>query len=129
MNKCRSPRVVVPHPDRIRRISETCFGWLDARLRSNGWLDLLSPEAVAVYAFLCLVADRTGTSWYRKDRLGLELGLHEDALHQALARLYQLDLVAYRPFNRHASDGFHQVLSLPEGRAPEPEDLFGGPDE
>jgi L-ascorbate metabolism protein UlaG (beta-lactamase superfamily) len=30
-----------------------------------------------------------------------------------LGELYDLDLVAYKPFSRYASDGFHQVLSLP----------------
>ena len=122
----RSLRVVIPRPDRIRRIGSAGFGWLDARLRTHGWLKLLSPQALSTYAFLCLVADRSGTSWYRRDRIQNELGLHEDQLHTALDRLLDLELIAYRPFGRHASDGFRQVLSLPEGAAPSIEELILG---
>jgi hypothetical protein len=122
----RNPRVLVPRPDRVRCIARTGFGWIDARLRSQGWLELLSPSALAVYVFLCLVADRSGTSWYRRDRIGHELGIQEGELRLALDRLYQLDLVAYRPFHRHASDGFHQVLALSEGGPPVPEELIFG---
>ncbi len=42
-----------------------------------------------------------------------------EAVRRALSWLGELDLVAYRPFSRHASEGFRQVLSLPEdGPAP-----------
>ena len=112
----RSARVVVPRPDRVRRIGPSGFGWLDAHLRKQGWLELLTPEDLAAYSFLCLVANPQGVSWYRRDRIRQALGIGEDALRHTLKRLYALDLVAYRPFGRHASDGFHQVLSLsPEG--------------
>jgi len=123
------PRVVIPRPDRVRRIGRSGFGWIDARLRSHGWLELLSPEAFAVYAFLCLVADRDGVSWYRRDRICHELGLAAADLQAALGRLRKLDLAAYRPFGRHASDGFHQVLGLPADRAPAVEEVFFGPGE
>ena len=46
--------------------------------------------------------------------------IHEHHLHQALHNLYDLDLVAYKPFSRYASDGFHQVLSLPQDGPPNP---------
>ena len=36
-----------------------------------------------------------------------------------LGRLRSLGSIAYRPFSRHASDGFHQVLSLPPDGSPE----------
>ena len=123
------PRIVVPRPQRLRTLSNIPFGWLDARLHSRHWIDLLSPEALAVYTFLCLAADRQGVSYYRRDRIGVTLGLHEDALRRAFDRLYQLDLVAYQPFHQHASDGFHQVLSLPEGSPPAFEELLRGPDD
>lgn len=115
----RSARVVVPRPDRVRRMGPSGFGWLDARLHKQGWLGLLTPDDVATYSFLCLVANQQGISWYRRDRIQQALGIHEDALWHALKRLYALDLVAYRPFGRHASDGFHQVLSLPTEGPPE----------
>lgn len=123
------PRIVVPRPQRLRSLSSIPFGWLDARLHSRHWIDLLSPEALAVYTFLCLAADRQGVSYYRRDRIGLTLGVREDALRSAFDRLYQLDLVAYQPFHKHASDGFHQVLSLPEESPPAFEDLLRGPND
>ena len=73
---------------------------------------------ISVYAFLCLAADRRGVSFYRRDRIARELGLDDSELSAALARLRELDLVAYQPFRRGAADGFHQVLSLPTGGPP-----------
>lgn len=114
-----SPRVVVPRPEQVRRPGPGGYGWLDARLHKQGWLALLTPEDIAAYTFLCLVANRQGVSWYRRDRIRQALGIGEEAVWLALRRLYALDLVAYRPFSRHASDGFHQVLSLPPQGPPE----------
>ena len=113
-------RVVVPRPERARNLGDAHgFGWLDARLHRQGWLELLGADGVAVYAFLCLVADRQGVSWYRRDRIRQALAIGEDSVWLALRRLAALDLIAYRPFSRHASDGFHQVLSLPPEGPPE----------
>jgi len=97
----------------------TPFGWMDARVLREGWIRLLAPEVIAVYAFLCVVANHDGVSYYRRDRIGDALGLSDAAVHAALQRLIALDLVAYRPFHAHAVDGFHQVLSLPAGGPPE----------
>jgi hypothetical protein len=121
----RAPRVIVPRPERVRRPGPSGFGWLDARLHKQGWLERLAPEEIAVYAFLCLVADKQGVSWYRRDRIRQALGLGEDVLWRSLERLCSLDLVAYRPFGEHASDGFHQVLSLPPEGPPEVFPLLG----
>lgn len=96
----------------------TPFGWMDARVLREGWIRLLAPEAISVYTFLCVVANHDGVSYYRRDRIGDELGLSDAAVHAALERLKALDLVAYRPFHAHAVDGFHQVLSLPAGGPP-----------
>jgi len=110
----RVVRVVVPRPDRVRSLGRaTGFGWLDARLVRGGWLAVMSPEELAVYAFLCLVADHQGVSWYRRDRIREVLCLDERAVWHALDRLEQLGLVAYQPFHRNASEGFRQVLDLP----------------
>lgn len=103
---------IVPIPERTRRIAGTPFGWIDARVLRDGWFRLLTPEAISVYTFLCVAANREGVSYYRRDRIGHELGLSEAEVHAALARLVALDLAAYRPFHQHAADGFHQVLSL-----------------
>jgi len=80
---------------------------------------VLSTEALATYLFLCLAADRQGVSFYRRDRISRELGLSDSELFSALGRLEKLELVAYEPFGPHASDGFHQVLSLSPGGPPE----------
>lgn len=104
---------VVPCPERIRRIGKSGFGWLDARLFRDGWFRVMSAQEVALYTFLCLVADRRGMSWYRRERLGKLLGLEESEVGQVLNRLCDLDLVAFRPFYARATDGFYQVLSLP----------------
>lgn len=104
-------------PDRVRTPDEG-FGWIAAGLQRRGWLRVLAHPATAVYAFLCLVADRRGVSFYRRGRIGQELGLDDRDVHLALARLEQLDLVAYRPFRPGAADGFRQVLSLPDGAPP-----------
>jgi hypothetical protein len=103
----------------VRRIDQAPFGWLDARLQHQKWLEVMSAQDLSVYVFLCLAADRQGVSWWRRDRIGRALGLDEQALHQALRRLYALDLVAFQPFSANAADGFHQVLSLPPAGPPE----------
>jgi hypothetical protein len=110
--------VIVPCPDRIRCIGKSGFGWLDGGLHREGWLEVLTTEEVAIYAFLCLVADRQGVSWYRRRRIGDALGIPEAEVRAALKRLCELDLLAYAPFRRGAADGFHQVLSLPAGGPP-----------
>jgi len=109
----RSPRVIVPRPERVRHLGPSGFGWLDARLHQEGWLGVLAPEEISTYAFLCLVADKQGVSWYRRDRMLQAMAVREDLLWHSLDRLYSLDLVAYRPFGEHASEGFRQVMSIP----------------
>jgi hypothetical protein len=123
MNRRRrnSAQVVVPNPERVRALGGAAgFGWLDARLWRDGWLEVLSAEDLAVYVFLCLVADRQGVSWYRRDRIRASLGLGEQAVWQALLRLEALGLVAYRPFHAQASEGFRQVLAVPPQGPPSP---------
>jgi hypothetical protein len=73
----------------------------------------MQPSDIAVYLFLCLVANQQGISWYRRDRICEELNLSEDEVRRALTRLVDFDLVAYAPFGRFDSEGFRQVLSLP----------------
>lgn len=97
----------------MRRFASSGFGWVDARLLKDGWLTVLRPEEVAVYLFLCLVANPQGVSWYRRDRIREALNLGEEETRRALARLCELDLLAYLPFGRYDSEGFRQVLSLP----------------
>ena len=111
--KRRSYRVVIPRPERLRQLRSTAFGWIDARLWRDGWLIAMQPSDIAVYLFLCLVANHQGVSWYRRDRIGEALNLSEAETRRSLRRLIELDLIAYTPFSRHDSEGFRQVLSLP----------------
>lgn len=115
MSTSEKRREVVVERDRVRRQEGTAFGWIDARLKSEGWLGVLGPEAVSVYTFLCLAANREGVSWYTRARIGGELGLPDGDVWEALARLETLDLVAYRPFSTYAVDGWRQVLTVPPG--------------
>ncbi len=108
-------RVIVPKPDRVRTLQGVCFGWIDARLLRDGWLGRLSPEAIAIYVFLVLVADRNGVSFYRRDLIGRALSLGEDQVREGLFRLETLGLVAYCPFGPHQPEGFRQVMALPAG--------------
>lgn len=111
---------VIPRPDQVRSMRGTPFAWLDARLLRGGWLRALSLEELAAYVFLCLAADRHGVSWYRRARIGQELGLDDQQVHRALSRLRQVGLVAYAPFHPGAADGRHQVLPLPATPPPRP---------
>ncbi|RLB70118.1 MAG: hypothetical protein DRH04_04125 [Deltaproteobacteria bacterium] len=108
----------VPRPRRIRSLQGISFGWIDADLFRRGWLPLLSPEDLALYTFLCLVADRKGVSFYRRCRIAKEIGLDEVDLSLRIRRLCDLDLLGYLPFHPGAPDGFLQVLSLPGGGPP-----------
>lgn len=107
---------LVPEPGRIRRI-ERSFAWLDHRLLRDGHLERMSVVDLAVYVFLILVADRTGTSWYRKDVVCRKLGIDWDDFEHAKARLLERGLIAFRPFRQGEVDGFYQVLPLPVGGA------------
>ena len=111
---------IVPSPQRIRTIPPKGFGWLDAGLLRERWFPLMSTEAIAIYVFLCIVANPRGVSWYRRDKIFELMGIHEDEGRKALRRLQDLDLVAYRPFSKHSSEGYWQVLSLPHRPPPEP---------
>ena len=111
----RYTREVLLDRERVRQLRGTAFGWIDARIKSDGWLGALGPEAVAVYLFLCLAANHEGVSWYTRARIGGELGLPDGDVLDALDRLDALDLVVYRPFSPHAVDGWRQVLPVPPG--------------
>lgn len=112
--------VIVPRPERVRSPEGISWAWIDTRIKQDGWLSVLSRDALAVYLFLCLAADRSGVSFYRRERIGRELGLGDQELWRALKRLYELELVAYTPFGSHSPDGFHQVLALLDGGPPAP---------
>ena len=105
------PRPAPPRPGLVRRPTGP-FGWLDARLLSEGSLERVGPEGAAVLVLLALAADGQGSSYYGRGRMALALGLSRGALDVALARLLELGLVAHRPWRAGSADGVWQLLPL-----------------
>ncbi len=109
-------RPLPPHPELIRRPPRS-FGWLDARLLHEEWLGLLGPERIAALTLLALAADRTGSSFYRRETMALALSLQRRDLDEALDRLLDLGLVAHRPWEKEHIDGVWQILPVPVRRS------------
>jgi hypothetical protein len=107
-----SERPKPPYPEQVRRPTRA-FGWLDARFLRDEWLGRLGPERIAVLTLLALAADRTGSSFYRRETLALALSMPRTDLDEALRRLVQLRLVAHRPWMPGHIDGVWQLLPLP----------------
>ena len=103
---------VVPSPDRLRSIRAGTFRWIDHRFARDGHIQKLSLEDIAVYVVLVLAADRFGVSHWRHDVMGKHPGLDASDVRRAAARLIDFDLVAFKPYNSHSSDGFFRVLAL-----------------
>jgi hypothetical protein len=104
---------VVPRPDLVRRVPKG-FGWIDHRLRRDGFLAQLTLEDLALYVFLVLAAGPDGVSWYRKEKISDALGLSWAQFDQARQRLLERGLIAFAPFGPNDTNGFYQVLPLPE---------------
>lgn len=113
------PRPTPPRPDLVRRPTGA-FGWLDARLLTESWLERIGSEGAAALVLLALAADGCGSSFYGRNRMGLALGLSREAVDRALARLLELGLVAHRPWRAGSKDGVWQLLPLapPAAEAP-----------
>jgi len=95
---------IVPCPQRLRHVPRQ-FSWIDHRLVREGHIRGRSPEALALYLFLCTVADQKGLSYYSAERIGGLLGLGAAGVAGARAELAGAGLIAYRR-------PFYQVLSL-----------------
>lgn len=102
----------LPYPTLERRPSAS-FGWLDARLLHERWLELLGPDAIAAQSLLAIAADRHGASFYRRETMAQRLGMRREALDWSLDRLTELGLVAHRPWQPGLIDGVWQLLPLP----------------
>jgi hypothetical protein len=102
-----------PRPDLVRR-PDGPFGWLPARFLHDGWLARCGPEGSAVLLLLALAADRTGSSFYGRDRMAVALSLDRQALDRGLARLLQLGLVEQRPWRPGHPDGVWQLTPPPQ---------------
>jgi hypothetical protein len=111
-------QILIPRPDRLRRISGS-FGWVDHRLLRDGHLARLGPVEAALYLFLVLAADRQGISYYRLESIGQRLGrLSWHDVRQARERLVARGLIAFAPHSEHDPNGVYQVLPL-DGLAPQ----------
>ncbi len=89
------------------------FGWLPFRLLTDGHWARLSPAAQQLYAFLALVADPRGVSFYGEARLTALLHRTPAELRAAQRELCAADLLAI-------GQGLYQLLALqPAPRAPE----------
>ncbi len=53
------PPPAPPRPDLVRK-PQAPFGWLEAHLLHDHWLQRLKPDATAVLLLLALAADRKG---------------------------------------------------------------------
>lgn len=99
-------------PGRLRHVPHQ-FSWIDQRLVRDRHIQGRSPEALALYLFLCIVADAQGASYYSDATAGKLLSLSSARLREARAELLAAGLIAY-------GAPFYQVLSLEPKPAPSP---------
>lgn len=89
---------------RLRQVPRQ-FSWIDQRLVRDRHIQGRSASALALYLFLCTVADAQGVSYYADASVIGMLGWDADVLRRARRELIEVGLIAYgRPF--------YQVLSL-----------------
>lgn len=103
-------------PQRLRHVPHQ-FSWIDQRLVRDRHIRGRTPRALALYLFLCTVADARGMSYYSDTTAAGLLGFDAGELRAARRELLHAQLIAY-------SSPYYQVLSLdPEKmavREPEP---------
>jgi len=127
------PSPTPPFPSLERRPSGA-FGWLDARLLHDRWLEDLGADATAVLVLLALAADRRGASFYSRERMARLLSLDLYRTDKALDRLIEVKLVAHKPWREGTRDGVWQLLPVPRleihrtGRMTSLADLIDGAD-
>jgi hypothetical protein len=91
-------------PERLRHVPRQ-FSWIDQRLVRDRHIQGRSPQALALYLFLCTVADAQGASYYSDSAVGKILAFSSSQLREARAELVAAGLIAYR-------SPFYQVLGL-----------------
>ena len=94
----------LPCPARLRLVPRQ-FSWIDQRLVRDRHIQGRSSHALALYLFLCTVADAQGLSYYSDTRLGELLGLSGADLRAARSELRGAGLIAWQ-------SPIYQVLSL-----------------
>jgi hypothetical protein len=95
-------------PERVRLVPRQ-FSWVDHRLVRDRYICARSPRSLALYLFLCTVADAQGMSYYSDASLSGLLSFKLDDLPLARAELVAAGLIAFRK-------PFYQVLSLEPAR-------------
>ncbi|MBT7581550.1 MAG: hypothetical protein HN572_01210 [Kordiimonadaceae bacterium] len=78
---------------RSARVLPRRYGVIDQCLVDAGYFKKLSSEALCLYAFLCVVADRRGRSWYSDSRL-LQL-VRLTCVNNARTALVESGLIAW----------------------------------
>jgi hypothetical protein len=91
-------------PERLRHVPRQ-FSWIDQRLVRDRHIQGRSPQALALYLFLCTVADAQGASYYSDTATGKLLSFFSAQMREARAELIAAGFIAY-------SSPFYQVLSL-----------------
>jgi hypothetical protein len=94
-------------PGRLRQVPRQ-FSWIDQRLVRDRHIHGRSSEALALYLFLCTVADAQGASYYSDTSAAKLLGFGSAQLRAARGELVAAGLIAWRA-------PFYQVLSLEPG--------------
>ena len=94
----------LPCPERLRHVPRQ-FSWIDQRLVRNRHIQGPTPRALALYLFLCTVADAEGLSYYSDASTGALLTCSGSELRAARAELAAAGLIAYQ-------SPFYQVLGL-----------------
>lgn len=103
-------------PADVRRPGKS-FGWIDHKLIRDGHLARLSCDAIALYTFLVLVANRYGVSYYGAEKICRHLdGMTLPEFLEARACLEEAGLICFRPFRSGDLNGFYQVLCVPSTR-------------
>lgn len=88
------------------------YGIIDQRIVSEGYLKRLPAEAVSLYVFLCVVADRAGRSWYSDGRLVQQI--RTASLAGARRHLVEAGLIVWEP-------PVYTVLEVPQAEAMTPQ--------
>jgi hypothetical protein len=92
-------------PTRIRKIEGT-FSWIDHRLITQGWFDLLGHNEILLYLWWTTVGDRNGVSFYSDEKTACRLKISVGEILLARHGLMEKGLIAFR-------NGVVQVLPLP----------------
>jgi len=92
-------------PERVRSPGKS-FGFIPHRFLTDGFLQALNRQELALYLFLVLASDRYGLSFYGDRTICAILGFKKDEYILARSCLIHKDLITH--------DGtLFQVLSLP----------------